>query len=62
MIPDRFVFAGGAFDNMGALQIAGEMYADFKMSWVDLGCDLSKGQAPDDKFRAALAERSSASR
>jgi hypothetical protein len=62
MIADRVVFAGGAFDDMSALKIAGEMYAEFKMAWVKLGCDLSVGQAPDDKFRAALTERSSAFR
>ena len=56
-LPNREVFAVGAFDDAADLKIAGEMYTDFKLPWVDLGCDLSRAQAPDDAFRSALADR-----
>ena len=54
---NRVAFAGGAFDNITNLGIAGEMYTDYLAPWVKLGCELSLPQALDDGSRKALSEK-----
>ena len=55
--PDRTIFAGGAFDDMRALDPAGEMYNENKLSWARVECSLSRAGEPDAAFRAALSEK-----
>lgn len=55
-LPGREAIAGGAFDNVENLKVAGEMYAGAKAPWVDLGCEVSRPEAPDDTFRQELIE------
>ena len=50
--------AAGAFDDISALGIAGEMYTDFKAPWVDLDQAHTCSQAPDDTIRHAWIEKS----
>lgn len=54
IVPERLAFAGGAFDDMRALNLVAEMYADDALSWSRLNCKLSRPQAPDDDFRRAM--------
>jgi hypothetical protein len=55
--PERTIFAGGAFDDMRALDPAGEMYHENKLSWARVECSLSRAGEPDSAFRAALIAR-----
>lgn len=57
-LPGKEAFAAGAFDNITPLGMAGEMYTDFKASWLDLRQDHSCSQAPDDTIRHAWIEKS----
>jgi hypothetical protein len=54
IVPQRQAFAGGAFDDMRALNLIAEMYADDALPWSRLNCTLSRRQAPDDDFRHAM--------
>jgi hypothetical protein len=53
-LPDRQVFAGGAFDNPRTFQMVGEMYTAEALSWARIGCELTCPGAPDDNYRSAL--------
>jgi len=53
-VPERQIFAAGAFDDPRAFQAAGEMYVDRALSWARLGCDLVRSGEPDHEFRRAL--------
>jgi hypothetical protein len=57
IVPNRQVFALGAFDEPGTFTVAGEMYADRALPWARLGCELVRSGAPDDQFRNALIKR-----
>ena len=54
---DSFVFACGAFDDWEGLIPSGEMYADYRVPWINLGYSLSCGEAPSDEFRNVLVEK-----
>jgi hypothetical protein len=56
-VPTRQMFAGGAFDDMSKLYVAGEMYTDTAIPWARIGCELSRSGEPDLDFRAAMIER-----
>ena len=56
-VPNRQIFAGGAFDSMGKLSVVGEMYTDGAIPSTRFGCELSRSGEPDDEFRAGLMER-----
>lgn len=56
VIPNRQIFAAGAFDDFRTLPIAGEMYTDMANSRARLNCDLVRPGEPDETFRAALIE------
>lgn len=58
VIPNRQIFAAGAFDDFRSLPITGEMYTDMANPWARLDCDLVRPGAPDEDFRAALIVRS----
>ena len=58
IVPNRQVFALGAFDEPGQFRVVGEMYAEFALPWARLGCDLVRPGAPDDPFRKALVSKS----
>jgi len=53
----RQVLAGGAFDDMQAFTIVGEMYASEALPWARIGCDLVRPEAPDDAYRQAMIAR-----
>lgn len=55
--PTRQMFAGGAFDDMSKLYVAGEMCTDTAIPWARIGCELSRSGEPDPDFRAAMIER-----
>jgi hypothetical protein len=57
LIPNRQVFAGGAFDEPGQFDVLGEMYTDEALRWARIGCELSRPGAPDDRFRKAMIEK-----
>jgi hypothetical protein len=52
--PTRKIFAGGAFDDMGLLTAAGEMYQESALAWARPQCALSRSGEPDEQFGAAL--------
>jgi hypothetical protein len=54
LIPNRMVFAGGAFDEPSQFEVFGEIYADEALPWASTGCELTRAQAPDDGFRKAM--------
>ncbi len=56
-LPGREALAGGAFDDISALRIAGELYADRTSPWVKLECDLHRPEAPDNPFRQKLIDK-----
>ena len=58
IVPNRQVFALGAFDEPDQFKVAGEMYAKEALQWARLGCNLVRPGAPDDPFRSALIEKS----
>jgi len=62
IVPDRQMFAAGAFDAVHELRVAGEMYTETALPWARLGCDLTRSGAPDENFRQALIERTSSYR
>ena len=62
IVPNRQVFALGAFDEPSQFTVVGEMYANEALPWARLGCDLVRPGAPDDLFRNALIEKSKALR
>jgi hypothetical protein len=53
-LPDRQVFACGAFDDTRSFRIAGEMYTDAALSWSRIGCALVRPGPADDAFRGAM--------
>lgn len=57
IVPNRQVFALGAFDEPGRFMVAGEMYVDRALPWARLGCELARPGAPDDQFRNALIRK-----
>ena len=57
IVPNRQVFALGAFDEPHLFEVVGEMYADEALLWARLGCELVRSGAPDDPFRNALIEK-----
>jgi hypothetical protein len=61
LIPNRQVFAAGAFDQVGHFEALGEMYTDEALTWARLGCELSRPGAPDDDFRNAMIEKAKSS-
>jgi hypothetical protein len=56
-VPNRQIFAGGAFDSISKFSIAGEMYTDRAIRSARLGRELSRSGEPDNEFRAGLMER-----
>jgi len=62
IIPDRQIFAAGAFDDIREFNVVGEMYADMALPGARLGCDLQRPGAPDDSYRQALIARTKPSR
>jgi hypothetical protein len=61
-VPDRQIFAAGAFDDPRVFRPAGEMYVDRALSWARLGCDLARAGEPDHEFRRALIAQTDAVR
>jgi hypothetical protein len=62
IVPNRQVFAGGAFDDIREFNVVGEMYTSMALPWARLDCDLTRSGAPDDNFRASLIERTNSLR
>ena len=56
-LQDRQVIAGGAFDDVGAFEIAGEMYTAKALPWARIGCEISIAGDPDDAYRSALVNK-----
>ena len=57
LLPNRQVFAGGAFDDAAQFEVAGEMYTDKALPWSKIGRELACPGPPDDAFRkAAIAK------
>lgn len=54
---DRTIFAGGAFDDIGDLAPAGEMYMESALDWARPRCALSRVGEPDAVFGAALIDQ-----
>jgi len=57
-VPSRAILAGGNFDDLSQLSVAGEMYVETSVDWARLGCDLTQVGEPNNEFRAALMETS----
>jgi hypothetical protein len=45
ILPNRQVFAAGAFDDMRQFTVIAEMYTDDAVRWALLGCELSRPKA-----------------
>jgi hypothetical protein len=45
ILPNRQVFAAGAFDDMRQFTVIAEMYTDDAAPWALLGCELSRPKA-----------------
>jgi hypothetical protein len=57
LLPNRQVFAGGAFDDADQFQIVSEMYTDQALPWSRIGRELACSGPPDNQFReAAIAK------
>ena len=57
LLPNRQVFAGGAFDDAGQFKIVSEMYTAQALPWSRVGRELACSGPPDDQFRnAAIAK------
>tara|TARA_B100000315_G_scaffold143977_1_gene132995 strand:- start:798 stop:1250 length:453 start_codon:yes stop_codon:yes gene_type:complete len=56
-VPNRQVFAGGAFDDTSWITIVGEMYTDKAILSGPLGCDISRPGATDVEFRQDVIEK-----
>ena len=54
---DRQVIAGGAFDDPGAFEIAGEMYTADALPWARIGCEVTTAGEPDGTYRSALIKK-----
>jgi hypothetical protein len=61
-LQDRQVIAGGAFDDPGAFEIAGEMYTANALPWARIGCEISTVGEPDSNYRSALIKKTAADR
>lgn len=61
-LESRQVLAGGTFDDLGAFEMAGEMYTAMAMPWARIGCDLTRTGEPDEAYRAAAIARTKARR
>jgi hypothetical protein len=59
-VPERQIFAAGAFDDPRAFRAAGEMYVERALPWARLGCDLVRAGEPDHEFRRALIAKTEA--
>jgi hypothetical protein len=57
LVPNRQVFALGAFDHPETLEVVGEMYTDDALPGARLGRELSCPKAPDDTMRQAMIEK-----
>lgn len=57
LVPNRQVFALGAFDHPQMFEVVGEMYTDDALPNALLGFELSCPKAPDDAMRQAMIER-----
>ena len=57
IVPNRQVFAGGAFDDMRQFDVIAEMYTDEAVPWALLGCELSRPKSPDDAFRKLMVAK-----
>ena len=56
-LQDRQVIAGGAFDDLSAIDIAGEMYTAKALSWARIGCEIATPSEPDAAYRSALIKK-----
>lgn len=59
-LPDRQVFAGGAFDQPSRFEIAGEMYTATALRWARIGCEITASGEPDATYRSALIAKTAA--
>ncbi len=57
IVPNRQVFAGGAFDDMRQFDVIAEMYTDEAVPWALLGCELSRPKSPDDHFASSWLQK-----
>jgi hypothetical protein len=61
-LQDRQVIAGGAFDDLSAFDIGGEMYTAEALPWARIGCEITTLGEPDAKYRSALIRKTAAER
>jgi hypothetical protein len=61
-LQDRQVLAGGAFDDPGAFEIAGEMYTANALPWARIGCEITTAGEPDASYRSALVKKAAKSK
>ena len=61
-MPERQVFAGGAFAEIEGFIVAGEMYTDRAIPWARLGCELSRSGEADNELRKAMIEKTQSTR
>jgi len=61
-MPERQVFAGGAFAEIEGFIVAGEMYTDRAIPWARLGCELSRSGEADNELRKAMVEKTQSAR
>jgi len=57
IVPNRQVFAGGAFDDMRQFDVIAEMYTDEAVPGALLGCELSRPESADDAFRKLMVAK-----
>ncbi len=57
---DRQVLSGGAFDNLDAFEMAGEMYTARALPWARIGCEITTSGEPDTTYRSALIKKTAA--
>jgi hypothetical protein len=61
-MPERQIFAGGAFAEIKDFIVAGEMHTDSAVPWAQLGCELSRPGEANNDFRKAMMERTRSDR
>ncbi|HET7805745.1 MAG TPA: GFA family protein [Pseudolabrys sp.] len=61
-LKDRQVLAGGAFDDMRAFEMAGEMYTGMALPWARIGCEVARTGEADEAYRAAVIAKTKARR
>jgi hypothetical protein len=56
-LQDRHVIAEGAFDDLRAFEMAGEMHTANALPWARIGCEVASTGEPDETYRSTLIKK-----